>query len=628
MDNRRLLLAISISLAILVLFQVAANMFLPKPPAAKHHAAQTTTQTTAPSSKTATNGAPSAPSASTSAPSAAPGGPGAPSAKAAAKAAPAAPRVAIEAPDLQGSISLRGAMLDEIRLTQYHETVKKTSPLVQLLAPPGSAKPYFVQFGWDAAPGQTVAVPGPDTIWKSSGGKITPGHDVTLSWTNKAGVTFEILLGIDDRYMISVHQKVINKSGQPIKVFPWSRIRRDWLPQENGTYILFKGAIGALNDSLHEVGYGDLRSQAKHHNGTALEKTTKGGWFGITGKYWLTALIPDQNATVHAAFRHIPGDAAKAKDTGYQVDEMPASPLTVAAGGTAQTGMHVFAGAKVLHILNSYEQKYHIPLFEHAIDFGWFYFLTKPIFLALDWLNTAFGNFGVSIIIFTAMLKIVLFPAVWTSYRSMAKMRAIAPKIQEMRKQLKDDQAAQQKAMMALYKEEGVNPAAGCLPMLLQIPIFFSLYKVIFITIEMRHAPFILWIHDLSAEAPTNIFNLFGLIPFDPTTISPFLHVGVLPILMGLTMWGQQRLNPPPPDPTQAKLFQFMPVIFTFVLARFPTGLVLYYTVNNLLTMAQQWFIMRTTKQEKRHHAPAKANAGTKRGAGGGSKPSQRPSKP
>ncbi|MDD2878140.1 MAG: membrane protein insertase YidC [Acidiphilium sp.] len=587
MDNRRLLYAISISLAILVIFQVLGSYFLPKPPPkpiAQHVSATLTTN--APSSVAA---------------------PGAP---VEATAVAAAPRLIIDAPAIKGSMSLLGARLDDLVLTNYHQTVSKKSPLVRLLSRPSGSKSYYVQFGWDAAPGSTLAVPGPQTLWTNSGGALSPNHPVTLSWNNGAGVTYELLMAVDTEYMLTVQQRVVNASKTPIAVFPWSRVRRDYLPAVEGSFTLHKGPIGAFNGTLHEMDYDGVKSGAKHPQagqapGTAFQDTNLGGWAGITGKYWLTALIPSQGTEMTGAYRYLdrPGHP---KQGAYQVDYMTARAIDAAPGATASTTLHVFAGAKVLSILNGYEAKYHIPLFERAIDFGWFFFLTKPIFMALDYLASVFGNFGVAIIVFTVLLKLALFPLVRTSYRSMGRMRAVAPKVAALRERLKDDTVQQQKEIMALYKAEGVNPAAGCLPMLPQIPIFFSLYKVIFISIGMRHAPFILWIHDLSAEDPTNIFNLFGLIPIHPSTLSPFLHLGVLPIIMGLTMWGQQRLNPPPPDPTQAKMMQFMPVIFTFMLGRFAAGLVLYYCVNNTLTIVQQWFIMRGVTPRPRRHADAK----------------------
>lgn len=611
MDNRRLLYAISISLVILVLFQVLASYVLPTPKkAANHVTTQTSTTQTAANQKPETtpagagSGVP-APHAAT--PAAAPG-----MGNATAGAANG-PRLAISTPLVKGSMSLVGARLDDLILTHYHETVKKDSPLVRLLSRAGSAKSYYVQFGWDPAPGTNLAVPGANTKWTSSGGKLTPEHPVTLSWNNGAGVTFELILAVDQRYMFTVQQRLINHSGAKVEAYPWSRVRRDYLPEEPGSFTLHKGPIGVFHGTLHEMGYSGVKSDAKHPGadmapGTAYQATNIGGWAGITGKYWLTALIPSQGREMVGAYRYL-ADPGHPDQGGYQVDYMPAKPVDAAAGATASTTTHVFAGAKVLRTLSFYQTRYHIPLFERAIDFGWFYFLTKPIFIALEYLAGVFGNMGVSIIVFTIGLKMLLFPLVRTSYRSMGRMRQITPKVQALRERYKDDQMQQQKEIMALYKAEGVNPAAGCLPMLPQIPIFFSLYKVIFISIGMRHAPFVLWIHDLSAEDPTNIFNLFGLIPFDPSTLSPFLHLGILPIIMGITMWGQQKLNPPPPDPTQAKMMQFMPVIFTFMLGRFAAGLVLYYCVNNTLTIVQQWLIMRGTNAAPRRAANANAKS-------------------
>jgi YidC/Oxa1 family membrane protein insertase len=593
MDNRRLLYAISISLVILVIFQVLGGYFLPKPPPKPIVAHSTVSRTMAPASGAASSGA-------------APGVPGE-----ATTAAAAAPRLMIDAPAIKGSMSLLGARLDDLVLTNYHQTVSKKSPLVQLLSRPGGKKSYYVQFGWDAAPGSALAVPGPQTLWTSSAGTLSPNHPVTLSWNNDAGVTFELLMTVDTEYMVTVQQRVVNAGKTAVAVFPWSRIRRDYLPTVEGSFTLHKGPIGAFKGTLHEMSYDGVKSGGKHPQvgqapGTAFQDTNLGGWAGITGKYWLTALIPSQGTEMTGAYRYLerPGDP---KQGAWQVDYMTAKAIDAAPGATAGTTLHVFAGAKVLSILNGYEAKYHIPLFERAIDFGWFFFLTKPIFEALDYLASVFGNYGVAIIVFTVMLKLVLFPLVRTSYRSMGRMRAVAPKVAAIRERLKDDTVQQQKEIMALYKSEGVNPAAGCLPMLPQIPIFFSLYKVIFISIGMRHAPFVLWIHDLAAEDPTNVFNLFGLIPYHPSTLSPFLHLGVLPIIMGLTMWGQQKLNPPPPDPTQAKMMQFMPVIFTFMLGRFAAGLVLYYCVNNSLTILQQWFIMRGVTRPPRRHVDVKA---------------------
>jgi YidC/Oxa1 family membrane protein insertase len=586
MEQKRLFLAIAMSLAIVLGFQMVYERFLPHPTPQT----ATITETTPHGARKVTVPArPPQPSQTVGV---------APSDAGVAPVGPvkAGPRLAISAPQVEGSINLVGARLDSLVLRDYHETIKPDSPLVRLLEPRGDPQPYYVQFGWTAGADTHVALPGPDTVWKASAPTLGPAEPVTLSWNNGQGLTFQIILSVDDHYMFTVQQRVANDSGKPVALYPWSRIRRDYTPETAGYYILHEGLIGVLKDRLQEQTYSSARSEADKHDGVAFQESDKGGWAGITDKYWLTALIPDQatpvTSTWHALKEGRSGHA-------YQVDFVPDSPEQIAPGGTATETTRLFAGAKVVSLLDQYEIAYNIPHFDKAVDFGWFYFLTKPIFLCLDWLYHLLGNFGLAILVFTVFVKALFFPLANKSYKSMSKMRLLGPKLQGLRERYKDDPAKMQQEMMAIYKAEGVNPASGCLPMLIQVPVFFSLYKVIFVTIEMRHAPFFGWIHDLSAADPTNLFNLFGLLPFHPSTISPFLHLGAWPLIMGFTMWLQQRLNPPPPDPTQAKLFQFMPVIFTFMLARFPAGLVIYWTWNNLLSVAQQWLIMRNTRLEQ-----------------------------
>lgn len=570
MDQKRLFLAIAISIGILVVFQTLVGRHLPPPPH-QHVATE----------------APQAPPAATPKE----GSPGTGAAPAASPSAPKnVPRVKIAAPRLKGSVSLLGARIDDLVLTDYRETLAPDSPLVRLLEPRSDDKPYYVQYGWSASE-PNVKVPDNDTAWAASGDTLSPGKPVTLSWDNGQGLTFQLILSVDDNYMFAVDQRVQNNTGAPVKLYPWSRIRRDYTPAVSGYYILFEGLLGVSNGTLQETTYAKAKSEGEKHDGIAFEATAPGGWAGVTDKYWLTALIPDQPMTSTVTFRHIPENGDH-----YQVDYAAHDPQVVPANGDVLMRTHLFAGAKVVSLLDHYESEFGIPNFDKAVDFGWFYFLTKPIFYALDWLNGVFGNFGVAILVFTVFVKALFFPLANYSYRSMSRMKLLAPKMQSMRERFKDDPARMQQEMMALYRAEKVNPASGCLPMVIQIPVFFSLYKVIFVTIEMRQAPFFGWIRDLSAVDPTNIFNLFGLLPFDPTTISPFLHLGAWPLIMGLTMYFQQRLNPPPPDPTQAKMFQFMPVIFTFMLARFPAGLVIYWSWNNLLSIAQQWLIMRRTQ--------------------------------
>jgi YidC/Oxa1 family membrane protein insertase len=436
-----------------------------------------------------------------------------------------------------------------------------------------------------------VKLPDNDTIWAASSDTLSAGHPVTLSWNNGAGLTFQIIFSVDDDYMFNVQQSVRNTTDAPVKLFPWARVRRDYTPEVSGYYILFEGLLGVVNNTLQEMTYATARSDAeKAKSNIAYTAASEGGWAGITDKYWLTALIPTQSvpSTVNFSFVKEDGDH-------YQVDYITQQPQTIAAHGDMMWESHVFAGAKIVSLLQDYESRLHIPRFDYAVDWGYFWFLTRPIFAAIDWLNGILGNFGLAIMAFTLGVKLLFFPLANYSYRSMSKMKLLAPKMQALRERFKDEPQRMQQEMMAMYRTEKVNPASGCLPMVVQIPVFFSLYKVIFVTIEMRQAPFFGWIRDLSAVDPTNIFNLFGLIPFDPTTISPFLHLGAWPLIMGLTMFLQQKLNPPPPDPMQARMFQFMPVIFTFMLARFPAGLVIYWSWNNLLSIAQQWLIMRRT---------------------------------
>jgi YidC/Oxa1 family membrane protein insertase len=574
MDQKRLLTAIVISIAILLGYQLIARRYLPQPPEPVKQVQH---------GPTARNATP------------AEGGPGAgaPAASVATVPVPKnVPRLRIDAPSVRGSVSLVGARIDDVVLNDYRQTDAPNSPDVQLLQPLGGPHPYFVQYGWSAPPGENVKVPGDDTLWTASAPALEVGHPVTLSWDNGQGLTFRLILGIDEHYMFSVRQEVANATGHPVKLYPWSRVRRDYTPETSGYYILFEGLLGVTDDRLQEYTYSKTKDATKHkEDDVAFDQTTTGGWAGITDKYWLTAIVPDQQVAETVRFRYIPGGEGH-----YQVDTVPQEPQTIPPGGQATVQTHLFSGAKVVRLLDAYESQYRIPYFDKAVDFGWFYFLTKPIFYCLDFLNGLLGNFGLAIMVFTVFVKALFFPLANYSYRSMSKMRLLAPKISSLRERLKDDPQKMQQEMMALYKAEKVNPASGCLPMVVQIPVFFSLYKVIFVTIEMRQAPFFGWIHDLSQVDPTNIFTLFGLIPWDPTVISPLLHIGAWPLIMGLTMWGQQKLNPPPPDPTQAKLFQFMPVIFTFMLARFPAGLVIYWTWNNLLSILQQWLIMRRTR--------------------------------
>ncbi len=579
MEQKNLLIAIVLSVVIMLGFQY----FAPKPAPVQPPAQTATVQ-------------------QTPVPSAPPAGPEAGVSSApdtagttAAAALLNAPRVRIESPRATGSLSLLGARLDDLTLNNYRDTIDPNSPFVRLFEPRGRDKPYYAQFGW-LSQNPAIRLPDNDTVWSASATTLAPGQPVTLSWDNGAGLRFEIALEIEPDYLIRVRQRVINNSTETVQLTPWARIRREYLPQTSGYTILHEGMTGVLNGILEEHSYANVRDEAKKRNSsTGFEGTSTGGWAGITDKYWLAALIPDQQDPTHFVYRYVNEGGADR----FQVDISRSGAVSVAPGATQETALRVFAGAKEVRTLDHIRDTYNVPSFDKAIDFGWFYFLTKPFFYAIDWLFRLTGNFGIAIIVFTLLVKLVFFPLANKSYKSMSKMKLLAPKMQELKERHADDAQALQREMMALYKAEKVNPASGCLPILIQIPVFFSLYKVLFVTIEMRHAPFFGWIRDLSAVDPTNVFNLFGLIPFDPAVYSNWLHMGVWPLLMGLTMYLQQRLNPTPPDPVQAKIFQWMPIVFTFMLAGFPAGLVIYWTWNNLLSIAQQWFIMRQTSLGK-----------------------------
>jgi YidC/Oxa1 family membrane protein insertase len=498
------------------------------------------------------------------------------------------PRASISAPRVEGSISLLGARLDDLRLRDYRDTIAKTSPLVRVLEPRSDPQPSTIQFGWSASPG--VKVPGDDTVWTSSGGTLSTGHPIALTWDNGAGLTYHVDVSVDENYLFSVRQWVHNAGSGAVQLWPWERIRRDYLPETTGYSVLFEGLIGVTDNVLQQVGYSKAKTEAAKAGGVAYEHEGPGGWAGFDDKYWLTALVPDQSVPVKTSWNHWQDDG---KDR-FQVDYVTTNPEQLAPNTDVSYSSRAFVGAKEVHLLDRYEEGAKIPLLSYAVDWGHLFFLTKPFFYTIDWFYGVTGNFGVAILIFTLLVKLLFYPIAARSYRSMGKMRLLGPKIAAVRERYKDDPAKQQSEMMAVYKAEQVNPASGCLPMLIQIPVFFALYKVILVTIEMRQAPFFGWIRDLSAIDPTNIFTAFGLIPWDPSVVSPMLHLGIWPLIMGATMYAQQKLNPPPPDPTQARMLQFMPLIFMFSMGRFPAGLVIYWSWNNTLTIAQQWYIQRS----------------------------------
>ncbi|MCG6856848.1 MAG: membrane protein insertase YidC [Salaquimonas sp.] len=490
----------------------------------------------------------------------------------------ASPRVPIDNSHVVGSINLKGGRIDDLRLKKYRVSVKPNSDLVTLLSPSQLKTGYFTELGYVGS-GSSGDVPGPDTVWTApEGAELTKETPVTLTWTNSDGVTFKRTISIDDGYMFTVDDTVTNDTGHDITLSPYGRVTRFFKPAKATTYILHEGLIGVFGkEGLEQTKYKKLEDERE-----ITSDRVDGGWLGITDKYWAATLVP--SAGYKPRFSYFDDGRAR-----WQADYL-GDPLTIAAGKNADVQQRIFAGAKEVNVVDNYEKKYDILNFELLIDWGWFYFITKPMFWLLDTLYKLVGNFGIAILLATVIIKAALFPLANMSYKSMANMKKLQPEITAMRERFADDKVKQQQEMMALYKREKINPAAGCWPMLIQIPIFFSLYKVLYITIEMRHAPFFGWIQDLSAPDPTSIVNLFGLLPFDAPA---FAAIGVFPLIMGFTMFLQMQMNPTPPDPTQAMIFKWMPIVFTFMLASFPAGLVIYWTWNNTLSIIQQGIIMK-----------------------------------
>jgi YidC/Oxa1 family membrane protein insertase len=501
-------------------------------------------------------------------------------------------RVPIDSPRLKGSINLKGARLDDLILKDYRETVSPTSANIVLLSPRDTEHGYYADFGWFSE-SKDVKLPDKDTVWQADSTALSPGQPATLSWDNGQGLTFTRKFEIDADYMFTVTDTVTNAGGAPIEIAPYGRVVRYGTPKDaSQTYVLHEGPIGVLDGSLKEHSYGSTRDEAE--DGAKFTYSSTGGWMGITDKYWLVSQIPPQDEALTSNIFYDP------KGDFYQV-EFASAKQPVPAGGSITRKQHLFAGAKVVNMLDDYGESLKVPLFDRAVDFGWFFFLTKPLFVILDTIYRFVGNFGIAILCLTVLVKLAMFPLANKAYRSMSKMKILGPKMTELREKHGGDRAKLNQEMMELYKREKVNPAAGCLPILVQIPVFYALYKVLFVTIEMRHAPFFGWIRDLSAPDPTSILNLFGLIPWDYHVLFGipllgvllhFLSIGVWPLVMGVTMWLQMRLNPTPPDPVQARIFALMPIIFTFMLAPFSAGLVIYWAWNNTLSIAQQKFIM------------------------------------
>jgi YidC/Oxa1 family membrane protein insertase len=605
MEQRNLIAAILLSIAIVLAFQFLVEGPRLERERARQRAAQQQTSQMAPAAPPASPAAPAAPGTAATAPAA----PGAP-AGAAAAAAPAAPsraellaespRVAIATPRLHGSIALKGARLDDLTLVEYHETVDPKSPEIVLLTPPGMPDAYYAEFGWVATSSGTN-LPDSGTLWHADNGTLTPETPVTFTWDNGQGLRFVRTYGVDDAYMITISERVENTGQAPVTLFPYGLVSRAGDPPVSNYYILHEGPLGEFNGILRDGSWLDkAKINYKDLQKAPYDETTTGGWLGFTDKYWLVALIPDQKTEIRGRF----SDNATSGRNKYQTDFVTTKGLDLEPGQTIETTSRMFAGAKEVNRLNGYESKLGIDRLSYAIDWGWFFFLTKPIFYLLDYINKVVGNFGIAILLLTVTIKLIFFPLANKSYRAMSKLKKLQPEMMKIRERWKDDRERMNKEMMELYKREKANPASGCLPIVIQIPVFFALYKVLFVTIEMRHAPFFGWIRDLSSPDPTSILNLFGLIPWDPAspidlfgymqfTVPSLLSIGIWPLIMGLTMWLQQKLNPQPADPVQAKMFMILPIVFTFMLARFPSGLVIYWAWNNCLSVLQQWVIMR-----------------------------------
>jgi YidC/Oxa1 family membrane protein insertase len=489
-------------------------------------------------------------------------------------------RIRIDTPSLGGSISLTGARLDDLQLKHYHETVDDNSPNIELLSPAQMADGQFVEVGFTGND-LTGTVPGPTTVWTREGNNdLTASTPVTLSYTNEKGLVFKRTISVDENYMFTVKDAVTNTTSAPVSLASYGRVTRFSKPLHPSTYVLHEGPIAVVNDKLIEYKFAAIEEERE----VAPDRSTTGGWVGITDKYWAAALVPAQATPFKIRFSYFDDGRPR-----YQSDYL-SDPATVQPGQIASTDNLIFAGAKEVGRINAYMNDLHIPLFKNLIDWGWFYFITEPMFYLIDWLYKAIGNFGVAILAVTVILKAFFFPLANKSYASMARMKLVQPKMTEIREKYADDKVKQQQAMMELYKTEKINPIAGCWPVLIQIPVFFALYKVLYVTIEMRHAPFFGWIQDLAAPDPTSLFNLFGLIPW---AVPAFLMIGVWPLIMGVTMFLQMRMNPTPPDPTQQMIFNWMPLIFTFMLATFPAGLVIYWAWNNTLSIIQQGIIMK-----------------------------------
>ena len=574
-DTRNFALAIALSILVMVAWQY----FYAGPQYVRDHQAQTQANN-APHTTEAQPAASGAPRPE----NALPGAPGAQAATVG-DALATSPRVTIDTPALGGTIALQGGKIDDLILRDYRETIDPKSPNIRLFSPPGAPNAYWAETGFVSAGG--VKTPNRDSLWSADVNTLTPNQPVTLTWDNGGGQVFKRVIAVDDKYMFTITDSVTNSGAAAAPLRPFSLILRRGKPNVAGYSVLHEGFVGVIGDGgVQEVTYAGIEKDT----GRVRALSGDGGWIGFTDKYWGSAIIPGQTTPIEARF----SASGTVQPVDYQADFVGAEHL-VEPGASFESTTRVFAGAKEVSTIDNYESKLGIKKFDLMIDWGWFYFITKPLFLLIDAIYKRVGNFGVAILIVTVLVKLAFFPLANRSYNSMAKMKKIQPQIAALKELYPDDRAKQQQEQMELFKREGVNPVAGCLPMVIQIPVFFALYKVIFITIEMRHAPFFGWIKDLSAPDPTNVFTLFGLIPWEPTALPVFGHflaLGIWPLIMGVSMFFQMKMNPEPADPVQKSMFAWMPVIFTFMLGTFPAGLVIYWTWNNTLTVIQQYYIM------------------------------------
>lgn len=510
-------------------------------------------------------------------------------------------RIPIATRELQGSINLKGGRIDDLSLTNFRESVDPASPRIILLSPSGSAAPnnaFYTELSW-LSDNTATAVPTSQTEWKADGKQLSPDHPLKLTWDNGQGLSFERTINVDDHFMFTINDKVQNKGNTAVKLYPFGLVARQGSPASSrSSSVLFEGPLGVLNGTLEEVKYKKLMDTGKQ------VINSDGGWLGLSDKYWLVAMAPEKGEKIAADFIY---NQAGQKDPtqGWFQSDFRGSPQTLEAGSSLEHSTHLFAGAKRIELLDAYGDKYDIPHFDKAIDFGMFYFLTKPFLYLLAYLGQWLGSLGIGILVFTVILKLLTLPLSLKSYHSMARMKALQPEMKRIQERYADDKVRQSQEMMEFYKREKVNPMAGCLPQIIQIPIFFALYKVLYVGIELRQAPFYGWIKDMSVPDPTSWFNLFGLAPWDipaqtafnlglfTVYFPPAIHIGIWPLLMGCSMLLQQRLSPQPPDKTQARMFMFMPIFFTYLLSSMPAGLVIYWTWSNLLSILQQWFIMR-----------------------------------